>query len=122
MPQGGIDPDEDIIKAALRELQEETGIPESAVSVLELASEQIYYDLPDNLIKTLWNGAFHGQIQNWVALNFESNDSIINLNAHNPAEFRQWQWVDLHRTKDLIVPFKRATYEKVITLFDHLVR
>lgn len=122
MPQGGVDTDEDIIIAAYRELYEETGIPESAVTLLEIAQDTIYYDLPEDLLKTLWNGQYHGQVQTWVALSFQGDDALINLNAHNPPEFSQWRWVDLYQTKDLIVPFKRQTYERVISLFDHLIR
>jgi putative (di)nucleoside polyphosphate hydrolase len=48
MPQGGIDKGEDPLKAALRELHEETSI--TNVSLLAEAPEWIYYDLPDELL------------------------------------------------------------------------
>lgn len=121
MPQGGIDAGEDYLQAALRELQEETGIPQDSVALLRIADHQIKYDLPDDMIARLWNGAYRGQIQNWVALRFLGDDNTIDLQAHIPAEFSRWQWVDLHHTKDLIVPFKRETYMQVIRMFEDLV-
>ena len=120
MPQGGIDPGENIEDTAFRELFEETGIPKSKANIIKIADEKITYDLPETLIQKLWNGKYHGQVQTWVAMRFTGHDDIINLNAYNPPEFLAWQWVDLHRTVDLIVPFKRDSYKKVISLFSDL--
>jgi putative (di)nucleoside polyphosphate hydrolase len=115
MPQGGIDDGEDIQKAALRELSEEIGIAKA--KVLKIAAEKTRYDLPPHL-KGLWGGKFRGQEQTWIAMRYGGKDSDINLNAHEPAEFQRWQWVDLHDALGLIVPFKRDTYLKVIDFFD----
>ena len=49
MPQGGIDPGEAPVEAALRELGEETGIPATAVEVVAEAPDWILYDLPREL-------------------------------------------------------------------------
>ena len=126
MPQGGVDAGEDIEQAAFRELQEETGITNAAI--IRVAEEKLRYDLPPQLLgmsaqgegRTLWEGRFRGQEQTWVAMRFEGRDREINLNAHTPPEFSRWQWVELSRTPDLIVPFKRETYKQVIALFSDL--
>jgi len=114
MPQGGIDPGEDIRQAAMRELREEIGTDKA--EILHIVSEQIRYDLPDDLRKKLWNSHYKGQSQTWIAARFTGTDDEINLNAHNPPEFSAWQWAPLEKTVDLIVPFKRETYKKVIAL------
>lgn len=121
MPQGGIDEGENIEAAAFRELFEETGLSAEQAHIIKIAEEKIAYDLPDALIRKLWNGYYHGQEQTWIALRFSGNDTDIRLDAHAPAEFAQWQWVPLSRTVDLIVPFKRETYRKVIDLFADIV-
>ena len=68
MPQGGIDPDEDIEAAARRELFEETGIAD--VSFLAATETWWSYDFPpyDGPPHSL--SGFRGQTQRWVALRF----------------------------------------------------
>lgn len=118
MPQGGVDAGEDIERAALRELEEETGITQ--VEILRVAEEKIRYDVPSPLVENLWKGNFKGQEQTWVAMRFTGEDHHIDLQSHDEPEFQAWQWVDLHETVNLIVPFKREVYQKVITLFEDL--
>lgn len=115
MPQGGIDEGEDIITAAQRELGEEVGT--NRADIIRIAETTVRYDFPPELsIKNLTN-RYRGQEQTWVAMRFTGVDADIRLDAHEPAEFSQWQWVHLSQTVDLIVPFKRETYRKVIRLF-----
>lgn len=118
MPQGGIDPDEDIETAALRELKEEIGTDKA--SLIKIHEEKICYDLPDHLQKTLWGGQYAGQEQTWVAMRFEGADSDIRLDDDDRPEFSQWQWIDLDKTLDVIVPFKRDVYQKIIEAFKGL--
>ncbi len=115
MPQGGIDEGEDIITAAFRELREEIGTDKA--DIIRIADKKIRYDVPFDLSTKHWGGKYRGQEQTWVAMRFTGNNSDINLNAHTPAEFKRWRWVPLSETVDLIVPFKRETYQKVVSLF-----
>jgi putative (di)nucleoside polyphosphate hydrolase len=119
MPQGGIDKGEDPLRAALRELHEETSI--AAVSLLAEAPEWIYYDLPDELLGKALKGKYRGQRQRWFAFAFTGDESEINVEApvggKFHAEFDMWRWERLSRTPSLIVPFKRDAYEKVVEAF-----
>lgn len=115
MPQGGIDEGEDLKVAALRELKEEIGTDKA--TLLRIHDKKIPYDLPPHLLGKLWGGQYGGQIQTWVAMRFTGNDSDIDLEADDHPEFSRWQWVPLEETTDLIVPFKKDTYLKVIEAF-----
>ncbi len=119
MPQGGIDPGEEIEDAFFREMKEEIGSHDA--TILKIMSKPLRYDLPPHLQKTLWNGQFRGQEQTWVAGTFTGEDSDININAHTPAEFQRWQWISFEDVLDLIVPFKRDTYRSVIEEFKLLI-
>ncbi|MCD8562548.1 MAG: RNA pyrophosphohydrolase [Alphaproteobacteria bacterium] len=115
MPQGGIDPGENVEQALWRELYEEVGTDKA--EILKIADTPLRYDLPDELRQKLWRSRYKGQEQTWVALRFTGKESDINLNAHDPAEFRAWKWADFHTVPELIIPFKRETYIKVVALF-----
>ncbi|PZP54044.1 MAG: RNA pyrophosphohydrolase [Micavibrio aeruginosavorus] len=115
MPQGGIDEGEDLTEAAFREMKEEIGTDKA--EILEIMQTPLLYDLPPELLGRLWGGKYRGQEQIWIALRFTGDDNDIDLNAHEPAEFSRWQWVDLVETVNLIVPFKRDTYSKIIKEF-----
>ncbi len=66
LPQGGIDPDEDPWRAALRELYEETNI--RSVEKLAEVEEELCYDIPREIIGRAWGGKYRGQCQKWYAL------------------------------------------------------
>lgn len=120
MPQGGIDEEDgdDIYKTIYRELYEETGIVEARVKILKITESWLYYDLPDFLIPKVWNGQFRGQKQKWVALEFTGHDAEINLNAFRHPEFKSWKWAPIDEALDIIIQFKRHTYEAALKDFE----
>lgn len=121
MPQGGIDRDEDPLKAAYRELYEETGM--RSVSLLAEAPDWINYDLPPELIGIGLKGKYRGQTQRWFAFRFEGDEDEIAINpppGGHDAEFDEWSWKPMAELPGLIVPFKRSVYESVVSAFRHL--
>ncbi|HAJ22741.1 MAG TPA: RNA pyrophosphohydrolase [Rhodospirillaceae bacterium] len=117
MPQGGIDDGETPLDAALRELQEEIGT--NKATVLAESATWYPYDLPAGLSRRIWKGKYRGQTQRWFALRFLGTDEDIDLTSHKP-EFGEWRWVDIQALPDLIVPFKRPIYERVLAEFADL--
>ena len=115
MPQGGIDQGEDARRAALRELEEETGITKA--KIIAEAPEWLTYDLPRDLIGTALKGKYRGQRQKWFALRFTGTERDIDLNAHKHVEFDEYRWVEIDEVVRLIVPFKRQVYQSVVELF-----
>ena len=116
MPQGGIEANESPIRAAVRELKEETGIKKKHIKIILESKNWINYDLPKELIPKLWNGRFVGQSQKWFAMEFLGSDSDVNINTKNP-EFSKWQWMTKNKLLDSIVPFKKKVYENILSQF-----
>ncbi len=117
MPQGGIDAGEDVIEAAYRELYEETGVVRENAELLELSATVTQYDFPKDIEGHPIYKSHLGQRQNWVAFRFKGDDSDIDLDAHEEKEFAQWEWSALKDVSNRIVPFKRKTYDQVISMF-----
>ncbi len=89
-PQGGVDAGEDLFVAACRELVEETGVKTTTLL---------------------------GRTDGWLALRFDGDESEIDLSGHGHPEFDAWRWGRLDEAPDLVVPFKKAIYEKVVVAF-----
>lgn len=121
MPQGGIDDGEDLHAAAFRELWEETGVSERHVTLIGQMREELFYDLPEELVGKLWNGQYRGQRQSWLLARFAGQDEDIRLDAHDPAEFCEWQWIAPELLPELIVPFKKRVYRAVVDEFRELI-
>ena len=116
MPQGGIDPGEDALTAAIREVGEETGIAPEHLQLIAEAPEELQYDLPDDLIGKIWKGKWRGQRQRWFLFAFTGEDADVNIATAHP-EFRAWKWAEPSHLPDMIVPFKRQLYRDVLEEF-----
>ena len=123
MPQGGVDPGEDTWRAALRELREETNI--RSVERLGEIAEWLTYDIPRTIVGQAWKGRYRGQTQKWYAVRFTGPESEIDLahpaGGHEP-EFSAWRWEPMRNLPDLVVPFKRDVYERVVKEFARFER
>lgn len=111
-PQGGVDEGEVLESAARRELVEETGI--ESVELLGRTPGWMAYDFPPELVRAK---GWTGQAQVWFAFRFTGEESEIDLALYPPIEFDAWRWAELYEAAELIVPFKRGTYDKVIAAF-----
>jgi len=122
MPQGGVDPGEDTWEAAKRELFEETSI--RSIERLAEIHDWLVYDIPRTVAGRAWKGRYRGQRQKWFAARFLGDEAEINVlspgNGHKP-EFIKWRWEPMQNLPDLIVPFKRPVYERVVREFSSLI-
>jgi len=110
MPQGGIDYNEDFLKAAYRELEEETSIKN--VKLIKELESTTTYELPDHLLGIIWKGKYRGQKQKWFLMRFTGEDREINIKTKNP-EFLDWKWIDLDLITDVVVDFKLDVYKEI---------
>ena len=120
MPQGGIIKGEELEDAAYRELYEETGVKK--VKIVFKSKKWFQYNIPLLLKKKLWKGKYLGQKQKWFVMKFNGNEKKdINLNI-NKAEFCNWKWVNLNELENLIVPFKKEMYKKIVKEFEFKIK
>ena len=114
---GKIEPGESPPVAARRELREETNI--RSVRRLGTIRSWLTYDIPPVIAGQAWKGKYRGQKQKWFALLFTGEDSEINIHSpdgHKP-EFIAWKWEPMKNLPDLVVPFKRDIYVRVVKEF-----
>lgn len=116
MPQGGVDKGEKTRDAAVRELWEETGIPEKLVTIEAESHGLIPYDLPQDLVPNIWGGRYRGQEQKWFLMRFHGSDDQIKIETDHP-EFSAWKWLPQGELVANIVPFKREVYQQVLAEF-----
>ena len=110
MPQGGIDEGEEFLKAAYRELEEETSIKN--VELVKEFEDTITYELPEHLLGIIWKGKYRGQKQKWFLMKFIGDEKEINIKTKNP-EFLDWKWIDLDKITEVVVDFKLHVYKQL---------
>ena len=117
LPQGGVDPGEDLRRAVIRELAEEIGTDKA--EIIAEHPDWLTYDFPPELAAKGMRIAqkYRGQRQRWFALRFTGTDTDIRLDADPHPEFDAWRWARLEELPVLAVPFKRAIYEELARAF-----
>ena len=119
MPQGGVDEGEGFLKAAYRELKEETSIKN--VKLIKELDGTMTYELPDYLLGVVWKGKYKGQKQKWFIMRFTGEDQEINIKTKNP-EFLDWKWIELDKITEVVVEFKLHIYielkEKIMKIIN----
>lgn len=114
MPQGGIDEGETPLVAAWRELYEETGLTQNSVQLIAESDDWLCYTFPE-WVKTR---PFLGQCQKWFLfrLNTPTGDFKFDCNP-DEIEFNAFQWVDIDKIADMVVPFKKHVYQAIVQEF-----
>ena len=97
--------------------------PSTSESTTAGAETTAPHDIPREIIGSGWRAKYSGQTQKWYALRFTGNDREIDIarpaGGHKP-EFMAWRWEPMRNLPDLVVPFKRAVYERVVKEFAKL--
>jgi putative (di)nucleoside polyphosphate hydrolase len=121
LPQGGVDEGEDVAAAAVRELQEETGIDPALVERVAHTSSFFPYCVQPEAKSWLQRKGFVGQRQQWHVFALRKDysdadlDAIIRFDAHpEEIEFTAWRWTDPRQLPSQIVDIKQGVYEKAL--------
>jgi len=119
-PQGGVMYGETLVETMYRELHEEVGLLPQHVAVIARTYEWLYYNIPNATNRS--NGKYKGQKQIWYLLRFLSEDSEINLDAQDPAEFNEWQWLQYWDASKLVVDFKQNVYKDALNELSRYIK
>ena len=109
MPQGGMQPGEEPLEAAYREVWEETGIQPDDLRLLGPVERPLFYELPRDKRSSKTG---RGQVQYWFVFRFQGEDKKITLG--DQKEFREYQWMPLNDLAATVVDFKRGVYQELV--------
>ena len=114
LPQGGIDDGESIVDAMRREAGEEFGIDD--LELIYQLEDPIRYEWPESL----YYRGFRGQEQ-YYCLAKVVGEVRIDLERHNPPEFRSVQWMKPDEFIEKVSGFKRDAYAKALQLLSRYI-
>ena len=93
MPQGGIDKGEEPWATALRELEEETGIPPHLVERIAALPRAAEIRFAGGAARQTVGRQVEGPGPGLVPGRFLGDDSDVNIATKHP-EFREWKWIE----------------------------
>ncbi|MBR50944.1 MAG: RNA pyrophosphohydrolase [Gammaproteobacteria bacterium] len=109
-PQGGINDNEDPLKAAKRELFEEVGINPKSVHLIKCCDEWLKYEVPFNKRRRkILDRKFKGQKQKWFLFKLVK-DTKISFDNDPDQEFDDFKWVSYWYPVKKIISFKENVY------------
>lgn len=124
LPQGGVEQDEELHKAVLRELAEEVGEAVRA-DIITAYPEPLVYLFSDFMgARNIFDGKYRGQRQHWYYLRYHGDGSDIDIDRScdgEPPEFTAWDWRSPHEILRDIVAVKKPIYEKILAYFERSV-
>jgi len=110
-PQGGLREGETPLKAAQRELSEETGIQWTDVRVLGEYPTWIGYELPPGVRNSK---TARGQVHKWFLLQFTGSLQSINTeDAMDRPEFSSWQWMTIAQLIGVAWEVRQPVYQEL---------
>jgi putative (di)nucleoside polyphosphate hydrolase len=110
LPQGGLDPDEEPLQAALREIAEETGIPSVELTPVGHYPDLLAYELP---AQARSNKTGRGQVQYWFLFRYQRDT----VRLPKESEFKACGWMRFDDLIPRVATFKRPIYMKLATYF-----
>ena len=112
LPQGGLKTSEEPLHAVFREVEEETGIPESALELVEACPEPLAYELP---AAARSDKTGRGQVLYWFLFTFQDGDDLVNV-THG-TEFRRFRWTTFDRVVEDVANFRKPLYRRLASQF-----
>jgi putative (di)nucleoside polyphosphate hydrolase len=107
LPQGGLEHGESHRAAAWRELEEETGLTDRDVRLVEEYDGYTVYAWPAAMRR---NGRI-GQVHRWFF--FEPIHEPVSP-MPDGSEFTDWTWIDPYELIEKVVEFRKAPYRQVL--------
>lgn len=112
LPQGGLKRGEELFRAALREIMEETGLSESDLELVDSYPEPLAYELPSDARNEKMG---RGQVQYWYLFRFNGSDKVIDVMSG--GEFCAWKWAPFHTLLNSVADFRKPVYRKLVEYF-----
>jgi putative (di)nucleoside polyphosphate hydrolase len=87
---------------------EETGIPQSALQLVQAMPEPLAYELP---VEARSEKTGRGQVQHWFFFRFFGTDALIDVTRG--GEFRAWRWMPFERIVEGAADFRKPVYRRL---------